>query len=144
MRHERLVLLDVNVLIAIVWDSHVHHHRARTWFSQNAGNGWATCPVTESGFVRVSCNPVVLPAPITIEQALDVLGSLRAAPRHDFFTDDVSPVDADFPTIVGHKQVTDAHLLTLARRHQAQLVTFDSALSTLPDASADVVVLRAA
>jgi len=138
-----VVLLDVNVLIAVVWDSHMHHRRARTWFTEHAAAGWATCPVTEAGFVRVSCNPAVLPAPITIEQALRVLGSLRAAPAHRFITDDVSPVDPDFPTIAGHKQVTDAHLLTLARRHQAQLLTFDAALSTLPDDGADVVVLRA-
>jgi len=93
--------------------------------------------------VRVSCNPTVLPAPITIEQALEVLSALRAAPTHRFIIDDVSPLNTDFPTIVRHKQVTDAHLLTLARRHQAQLLTFNAALPTLPAAGADVVALRA-
>lgn len=138
-----MVLLDVNVLVALVWDSHVHHIPARKWFKQHSADGWATCPVTETGFMRVSCNPKVLPAPVTIEQALAVLSSLRAVGGHRFLSDDVSVVDSDFPTIVGHNQVTDAHLLTVARRHQARLLTFDSALGTLPGAQADVVVIGA-
>ena len=50
-------LLDVNALVALAWDSHVHHAAARNWFAANAADGWATCPVTESGFVHVSANP---------------------------------------------------------------------------------------
>jgi uncharacterized protein len=119
-------LLDVNALVALAWDSHVHHARMRAWFIENSARGWATCPLTESGFVRVSSNPKVLPTAIGIDAARAVLSAWRALDAHEFLTDDVSLTDADVPAISGHRQVTDAHLLTLARRHGACLVTFDA------------------
>jgi hypothetical protein len=78
--------------------------------------GWATCPITESGFVRVSSNPKVLPSAIGIDAARAVLSALRAVDGHRFLLDDVSLTDSDVPAISGHGQVTDGHLLTLARR----------------------------
>jgi uncharacterized protein len=126
-------LLDVNALVALAWDSHVHHARIRAWFAAHSKRGWATCPLTESGFVRVSSNPKVLPSPVGIEAARSVLVSLRAVPGHRFLVDDVSIADADVPGLAGHRQVTDAHLLTLARRHQVPLVTFDSGVLALGD-----------
>jgi hypothetical protein len=124
-------LLDVNALVALSWDSHVHHAAVRAWFAASAESGWATCPVTESGFVRVSSNPVVLPSPIGVEDARSVLASLRAVGRHSFLRDDVSMTDGDVPVLVGHRQVTDAHLVTLARRHDVRLVTFDMGVLAL-------------
>ena len=126
-----MALLDVNALVALAWPSHVHHAAIRRWFTEHADAGWATCPVTESGFVRVSSNPKVLPNPISVADAVRVLGALRRVTTHRFLADDVSPVDADVPSVVGHRQVTDAHLLTLARRHGARVVTFDSGLHAL-------------
>lgn len=126
-----MALLDVNVLVALVWDSHVHHVAAQEWFAAHAGGGWATCSVTESGFVRVSSNPKVLPAPIGLADAITVLRGLRAAPGHRFLVDDISIGDPDVPTMHGYRQVTDGHLLTLARRHRMPLVTFDRAVDTL-------------
>jgi uncharacterized protein len=126
-----VALLDVNALVALAWDSHVHHATMRRWFAENGSSGWATCPITESGFVRVSSNPNVLPSPIGVDAALSVLAALRAAGTHAFLVDDVSITEADVPRIVGHRQVTDAHLLTLARRRGTRLVTFDAALATL-------------
>jgi toxin-antitoxin system PIN domain toxin len=128
-----LALLDVNALVALAWDSHVHHATIRRWFAENGSSGWATCPITESGFVRVSCNPKVLPSPIGVEAARGVISALRAVEGHSFLTDDVSIADHDFPRIVGYRQVTDGHLLTLARRHGVRVVTFDAALSTLAE-----------
>jgi toxin-antitoxin system PIN domain toxin len=126
-----VALLDVNALVALAWDSHVHHGVIRRWFTENSSSGWATCPITESGFVRVSCNPKVLPSAIGVEAARGVLSALRAVEGHTFLVDDVSIGDADFPRVSGHRQVTDAHLLTLARRQGTRIVTFDAALATL-------------
>lgn len=137
-----MALLDVNALVALAWDSHVHHVRVREWFAANASQGWATCPITESGFVRVSANPKVLPHPIAVADARRVLAALRGAAGHRFLVDDVSLADGDVPTIAGHRQVTDAHLLTLARRQGVRLVTFDSAIGALAQ-GADVEVLTA-
>jgi toxin-antitoxin system PIN domain toxin len=135
-------LLDVNALVALAWDSHVHHVAIRRWLAHRRDDGWATCPVTESGFVRVSANPKVLTAAIAVEAARHVLAGLRRAQGHRFLVDDVSVVDPDVPRLAGHRQVTDAHLLTLARRNGLRVVTFDSGLLAL-GGERDVELLRA-
>jgi uncharacterized protein len=101
------------------------------WFADNGHRGWATCPITESGFVRVSSNPKVLPSAIGIDAALAVLSALRGVAGHRFLSDDVSLTDGDVPAMTGHRQVTDAHLLTLARRRGVRLLTFDAAILAL-------------
>lgn len=133
-------LLDVNALVALAWDSHVHHQAVRLWFQGAAGDGWLTCPITESGFVRISSNHKVLPTAITVDDARRVMTSLRRHRGHDFVVDDVSITDDDVPAVAGHRQVTDAHLLTLARRHGTRLVTFDRGLAEL--GGVDVELLR--
>jgi toxin-antitoxin system PIN domain toxin len=135
-------LLDVNALVALAWDSHVHHVAARAWFDENATTGWSTCPITEAGFVRVSSNPKALPSAISVSSAREVLAAMCSVGRHTFVGDDVSIRDADFPVLSSHRQVTDAHLLTLARRRALPLVTFDEGLAALAsDAPATVELL---
>jgi len=128
-----LALLDVNALVALAWDSHVHHAAMRAWFNTNSSDGWATCAVTESGFVRVSSNPKVLRSSLSVGDARRVLSALRDVDAHGFLPNDVSLCDPDVPQIVGHRQVTDAQLLTLATRHGMRLVTFDAAILALAD-----------
>jgi toxin-antitoxin system PIN domain toxin len=135
-----VALLDVNALVALAWDSHVHHHAIRSWMATTGPTGWATCPITESGFVRVSSNPNVLPVAIGVEAARAVLKALRGLEGHSFLADDVSMCDDDVPTLHGYRQVTDAHLLTLARRRGVRLVTFDSGVAALTKAG-DVELL---
>jgi toxin-antitoxin system PIN domain toxin len=137
-----VALLDVNALVALAWDSHVHHAPMREWFAANHSSGWATCPVTESGFVRVSSNPKALPVAIGVSAARGVLAALRAVDGHRFLADDVSIVDRDVPEMAGHRQVTDAHLLTLARRCGTRLVTFDTSIHGLAEGR-DVQLLTA-
>jgi len=137
-----VALLDVNALVALAWDSHVHHATMRAWFAANSASGWATCPITESGFVRVSANPKVLPSPIGVDAARAVLSALRAVDGHRFLIDDVSIADADVPRLSGYRQVTDAHLLALARRQGVHLVTFDAGALALADGH-DVELLTA-
>lgn len=133
-------MLDVNALVALAWDSHVHHVAIRAWFIANSAGGWATCAVTESGFVRVSSNPKVLAHPVGVDAAIGVLAALREVGDHRFLANDVSLTDPDLPPMAGHRHVTDAQLFTLAKRHGARLVTFDSGLSALGDAG-DVELL---
>lgn len=137
-----MALLDVNALVALVWDSHIHHAAMREWFAANGSSGWATCPITESGFVRVSSNPKALPSAIGVGAAREVLAALRSVDGHRFLADDVSIVDPDVPDIAGYRQVTDAHLLTLARRSGMHLVTFDGGIPQLADGR-DVELLTA-
>lgn len=128
------VLLDVNVMVALAWPNHVHHEPAVSWFANAHAAGWATCPVTQSGFVRVSANRRVIPDARSPREAVTVLRSLIATPGHDFWTDDVALADApevDFDQVQGYRQLTDVHLLTLASRNGGTLATFDSGLSAL-------------
>jgi uncharacterized protein len=139
-------LLDVNVLIALAWPNHVHHERAHEWFGGPERGPWATCPLTQSGFVRVSSQPHVIPDARTPRQAIELLRSIVALPGHVFWEDDVAmsrpePIDPD--RIVGHRQVTDAHLLALAIRRGGRLATFDRGVQELAGdrrAAVDVIL----
>lgn len=135
-----MALLDVNALVALAWDTHVHHDVVSTWFDERTGP-WATCPVSEAGFVRISSNPKVIAGALGIDEARSVLRDLREVGEHRFLVNDVSMTDADAPRILGHRQVTDALLLTVARRAGVALVTFDAAVATLAGGSG-VEVLR--
>ena len=92
--------------------------------------------------MRVSSNPKVLPSPIGVAAARGVLTALRAVEGHRFLTDDVSIADPDIPAIVGHRQVTDAHLIALARHRGTRVVTFDAGVLALGGAD-DVELLSA-
>jgi uncharacterized protein len=117
--------------VALAWDSHVHHAAIRAWFAAAPGRRWATCPITEAGFVRVSANPKVLASPIGAEDARRVLAAMRHAGGHRFVANDVSMTDPDVVHLTGHRQVTDAILLALARRQQLPLVTFDAGVEVM-------------
>jgi toxin-antitoxin system PIN domain toxin len=137
-----VALLDVNALVALGWDSHVHHRAIRDWFLEHSDGGWHTCPSTESGFVRVSSNPKVIPDRIDVASAIRFLAELKKIGQHRFLTDEVSVTDADFPDVHGYRQVTDAHLLTIARRNRVPLLTFDTGL-TGPAKPGEAIVLTA-
>lgn len=125
-----MALLDVNALVALAWDTHVHHEAVSEWFDQRTG-AWSTCPVSEAGFVRISSNAKVIVGALGVDEARSVLRELREVGEHRFLSNDVSMTDVDVPRIVGHRQVTDALLLTVARRAGVALVTFDAAIATL-------------
>lgn len=128
----RVALPDVNVLVALIWEAHLHHDATRRWFATI--NEFATCSTTQTGFVRVSANPAVFRDAIAVREAVAALAVVTAHPTHRFLADDVGFVDnPDVPHdhLVGYRQVTDAHLVGLARRHNAMVVTFDSGLASL-------------
>ena len=124
-------LLDVNVLLALAWPNHVHHTSAKVWFDANCEEGWATCALTEAGFVRISCNPDVVQHEVTPLDALGVLERLTRQGAHSFWPLDHSMVqlpDAIKARLQGYRQVTDAILLAAAIHQEDQLATLDSAM----------------
>ncbi len=139
-------LADVNVLVSLAWPNHVHHARSRAWFAEFGKPGWATCPITEAGFIRVSSNRRVIPDARSVGEAVGVLRALRAVGHHQFWPDDVSPVEGpevDFEALSGCRQVTDAMLASLAGRREGRFVTFDAAAAALGRAHAiEVRLLR--
>lgn len=126
-------LLDVNMLIALAWPSHVHHECAHAWFAANASAGWATCPLTQCAFVRISSNPKIIPEAVASREALSLLRKVVRLRSHTFWKDDIAILDDAIPAslLLGHRQVTDAYLLGLAIHRGGRLVTLDSGLSSL-------------
>jgi len=120
-------LLDVNVLIALLDAAHVHHRTAQTWLAQELHAGWASCPITQNGCIRIMSQPGYTGA----RQVGEVAARLReaaAGPAHAFWPDDadlLAPETLRWDRILGHRQVTDAYLLALAVRHGGRFVSFD-------------------
>jgi toxin-antitoxin system PIN domain toxin len=138
------LLLDVNVLLAIAWPNH-QFHAAATRRLEASNSRWATCALTQLGFVRLSSNPAVVTAPKSPAEAAALLSVLVSDNRHEYLKSLPSPVEAEarplFDKLLGHGQVTDAYLLGLARRHNAILVTFDARLKGLARSAAEVEIL---
>jgi uncharacterized protein len=138
-------LLDLNALIAFLDAEHLHKPRIHRWWLQNRTYGWATCPLTQNGFVRVISQPSYS-SPISIGRAFDHLRRNTETDDHVFWPDDISLLDEqliDCFRILGPKQLTDIYLLALAVKHGGRLVTFDRAIPTaaVRGAKADHVVV---
>ena len=121
-------LLDVNVLIALLDADHTLHGRAATWFSAHAKSGWASCPITENGCIRVMAHSSY-PNSVPGHAVMSRLAQASSGPLHEFWPDDVSLLDpsvADFKKIHGPRQLTDVYLLALAVKHGGAFVTFDA------------------
>jgi toxin-antitoxin system PIN domain toxin len=131
-----VALLDVNVLVALFDPDHVHHDLAHDWFADHRRHGWATCPVTENGFVRVLSNPAYGSPVARAAELIERLRTFCASGSHTFWPDDVSLTDAslfDPSLLAGSRHVTDVYLLGLAARRGGCLATFDR---TIPLAAA--------
>jgi toxin-antitoxin system PIN domain toxin len=121
-------LLDVNVLMALLWENHEHHQVARTWFG--GVTDFATCPVAQLGFARVSSHPA-LGYSMSPDQAFSILRSFLADSRHRFVSDDLSSEDRALRTdlMEGANQITDHYLVAIARHHHLTVATFDEPLA---------------
>jgi toxin-antitoxin system PIN domain toxin len=119
-------LLDGNVLYALIDQSHVHHEPARRWFLSHS-HEFATCPITQGTLVRLAMRI----GNQTIEQAIKVLGAVTAHAKHRFWADTIRFDEVRWTGVIGHRQVTDAYLASLARNYGGKLATFDKGLASL-------------
>jgi len=126
-----IYLLDVNVLIALVDPVHVQHEQAHEWFSRTGMHGFATCPITENGLLRIVGHPSYPNSPGAATVVLNSLAAIRALQAHTFWLDDISLADSQFvdaSRLSSHAQVTDSYLLALARAHGGRLASMDRKL----------------
>ncbi len=124
-------LLDVNVLIALLDADHSLHARATQWFAGHARSGWASCPITQNGCIRIMSHPGY-PNALSVRAVMERLTEASASTFHEFWPDDVSLLDpkvADSARIHGPRQLTDLYLLALAVRHDGQFITFDTSVT---------------
>ena len=138
-------LLDVNVLIALFDADHTSHETALEWFRDNAKNGWASCPITQNGCVRIMSHPAY-PNAYTVNEIVRRLHRASIERMHEFWPDDVSVLNdqvIDTTRVHGPRQLTDVYLLALAVGRGGVLVTFDQsiALSAVRGATAASVVV---
>ena len=122
-------LLDINVMIALLEPDHAFHERAHAWWAVNEANGWASCPLTENGVVRILSHPGysrnVQFAP---RELIKMLHRFSVQTDHEFWSDSISLRDATIfavDRIHGSRQLTDLYLLALAVANRGRLVTFD-------------------
>ena len=133
-------LLDVNMLLALFDSGHMFHGKAREWWRGNMSHGWASCPLTQNGFLRVISQPRYK-RPVRLPDAVKVLRDWTVPPVHAFWPDDVSVLDTgviDHARLLTPRQITDVYLLALAVAHGGRLVTLDRAipLAAAPGAEA--------
>jgi toxin-antitoxin system PIN domain toxin len=133
-------LLDVNALIALIWEEHQFHDTMATWFARHARRGWASCAITQSGFIRAMNQPALAKPGRTVVELANALQQNLAHPEHVLL-----PLDFHFAEVmarcsggvVGHRQVTDAYLLTAAMRAGMKLLTFDRGVGSLLGSDAE-------
>ena len=125
-----IALLDVNVLIALCDPGHAFHQTSKTWVLENANQGWASCPLTQNGCIRIVSQPSYQ-YQLPLMEAIQTLQALCQSPHHQFWPDDLSLLDAasfDHSKIHSHRQLTDLYLLGLTVKHQGRFVTLDGAI----------------
>lgn len=126
-----IALLDVNVLVALFDPVHAHHEAAHKWFASNRRSGWATCPLTENGLVRIISNSSYPGRRTRVQDALERLTRFRDSGDHTFWPDSLTLCDVQLirtAHLLGHRQLTDVYLLALAVRNGGQLATFDDGI----------------
>ncbi|MBI3694554.1 MAG: PIN domain-containing protein [Acidobacteria bacterium] len=135
-----VALLDVNVLVALHDPAHPNHEEAHAWFAAHRKRGWATCPITITGCVRVLSNPAYPSVETTPGEVISRLRVLCAASDHHFWEDSISLLDEALfrsAMIPGHRSITDICLLALAVTHHGKLVSFDRSIPLKPVVGAE-------
>ena len=141
-------LLDINVVIALLDQGHVLHHSARHWLAREQEHGWATCPITENGVVRIMAQPAY-PNHQPAARVAERLAEACRHPSHAFWPEPISLLQEgliNWQRLLGPHQITDAYLLALAVTHGGRFVTFDQrvAVEVVPGANAShLCVIRA-
>lgn len=138
-------LLDVNVLVALLDRDHADHERARSWLDGAIDGGWASCAITQNGFVRILSQPRY-PNGVAPTLAMELLADACSTDHHEFWPCDLSLVGSaaiDRRRLHGPRQITDSYLLALAVRHGGRFVTFDRSVvrSAVPAATPDQLVV---
>ena len=130
----KTALLDLNILTALLWPAHEHHSAAHAWFSSRSNGRWATCPLTQLGFVRLVTNPAFSRDALSPPEAIALLAQNVAHANHEFWSESLqvpSAIRGLELRLHGYRQLTDAYLLALAKQRKGVLATFDRGLRTL-------------
>ena len=121
-----IYLLDINLLLALTDPMHVHHELAHQWFVENGQHAWATCPLTENGFIRIASHPNYPNRPGDVPAVFSILRQLCETKGHHFWPENLSILKILIPdAVITHAQITDVYLLGLAAHNKGKLATLD-------------------
>ncbi len=127
-------LFDVSALIALLHLQHTFHQAAFDWWIANSKYGWASCPITENGLLRIMSNPRYSAfVRFSVAEVGELISRFVANSDHEFWPDDISLTDKhafENDAILGPMQITDVYLLGLATKNNGRLVTFNQSIST--------------
>lgn len=121
---------------------HGSHKAVQRWFSGRAARGWATCPFTESAFVRIVSNPSFSRDALTPANAVGLLQENLVHPGHRFWPADLpiaEAVSGMMTRLTGHQQITDAYLVALAVHHRGRMATLDRGMVELAAGAVEVI-----
>ena len=118
-------LADGNLLVALTIVEHVHHELAIDWF-EGLEPDLATCPITEGPLLRF-----LLRQGGSASDAIEVIDAIRSQRWHTFWPDSIPYTSELLVGVIGHRQVTDAYLVALARANGAKVATLDRGLAAL-------------
>jgi toxin-antitoxin system PIN domain toxin len=145
----KTALLDLNILTALLWPAHEHHEAAHRWFHARPNASWATCALTQLGFVRLVSNPAFSRDALSPSAGLALLAANLSHANHEFWTETLqlpAAIKGMEPGLRGHRQLTDAYLLALASRRKGVLATFDRGLRSIAvgtfDSALEIVPTR--
>ena len=127
-------LYDVSALLALFDAEHEKHNPVNAWYEGNLEQGWASCPLTQNGYLRVRSRPSY-PRPLSLAEAYAQLLDATSSQRHQFIADDISLLDdtlVRFRGLAGPRRLTDVYLLALAVAHDMRLVTLDKRILLTP------------
>ncbi len=131
------------MLIALCWPTHGSHKGVERWFGGRGARGWATCPFTQSAFVRIVSNPAFSRDALAPANAVELLQENLEHPGHRFWPADIPVTEAMrgmLPRLTGHQQITDAYLVALAIRNKGKLATLDRGIQQwAPAGSVEVI-----
>jgi toxin-antitoxin system PIN domain toxin len=126
-----VALLDINILTALLWPAHEYHEPAHRWFASRVDARWATCALTQLGFIRTVSHPAFSRDAVSPLEAIALLRENLAHPSHEFWGDGPDVGAVHEMELRDYRQLTDAYLLALAQRRSGVLATFDAGLRTL-------------
>lgn len=123
-------LLDVNVLIALLDGSHIHHGRVTDWLVNHIDAGWAACPITQNGCIRI-LSQATYPNSVPAAQVAERLAEAAQHPAYQFWPDSISllhPGCLLWSSVLSSRHVTDLYLLALAVQQGGCFVTLDQGI----------------
>jgi hypothetical protein len=129
-----MFLPDINVWLAVAFEAHEGHLRAKTWFDSLDDESCVFCRMTQTGFLRLATNPSVFKdEALTLSEAWSSYDELLGDPRVGFSQEPLGLENLWRKRSMVHgyspKIWNDAYLSAFSEAGGLRLATFDKGFS---------------